>query len=60
MSFSNSSTIGLALKVPTPAGVSGKVSGSVNLYNAAVGVTKLIQGGASYVSDYLNNIWSGN
>lgn len=60
LSLSNSLTLSASVKVPTPDGVSGKIGVSANLYNAAVGVTKLIQGGAGYLKDYVSNVFSLN
>ena len=58
LSLSNSLTLSGSVKLPSPEGVSGKIGASVNLYNAAKGVTKMVQGGVSYLSDYVSNIFS--
>jgi RHS repeat-associated protein len=50
---SGSLTIGLSAKVG-PA----KASGSVNLYNAGKGLTKMVAGGISYFKDYVTNVFS--
>jgi RHS repeat-associated protein len=60
LSLSNSMTLAASVKIPTPEGVSAKVGVSVNLYNAGVGVAKMIEAGASYLSDYVSNYFSGN
>ncbi len=60
LSLSNSGTLAASIKIPTPEGVSAKVGVSVNLYNAGKGVVKMIQGGVSYLSDYVSNYFSGN
>ena len=60
LSLKNSGTLGLSIKVPTPEGVSAKVGVTVNLYNAGKGIVKMIEGGVSYLSDYVSNYFSGN
>lgn len=60
LSLSNSGTLAASVKIPTPEGVTVKAGVSVNLYNAGKGVVKMIQGGASYLKDYVSNWFSGN
>jgi RHS repeat-associated protein len=58
LSVSNSFTLGLTVKIPTPEGVSAKVGGSVNLYKAAAAGAAYFQAGTSYISDVASNIMS--
>jgi RHS repeat-associated protein len=58
LSLSNSMTLAASVKIPLD-GVSAKVNVSANLYNAAAGVSKLIEGGVSYLKDYVSNVFSG-
>ncbi|WP_394775808.1 hypothetical protein [Flavobacterium sp.] len=58
LSASNSGTLALSIKVPTPDGASAKVGVSANLYNAGKGVMKMVEGGISYLSDYMSNVFS--
>ncbi|MFY7665416.1 RHS repeat domain-containing protein [Flavobacterium sp.] len=60
LSLSNSLTLGVSAKIPTPYGVTGEIGGNVNLYNAAVGVGKMLQATVSYLSDYVSNVFSLN
>lgn len=58
LSLSNSGTLALSIKVPTPDGVSAKLGVSANLYNAAAGTAKLLQGAISYFGDVASNYFS--
>jgi RHS repeat-associated protein len=58
LSLSNSGTLALSIKVPTPDGVSVKLGASANLYNAAKGTVRMFQGAASYLGDYVSNVFS--
>lgn len=60
LSLKNSGTLGLSIKLPSPDGISGKIGATINLYNAVIGVGKMIEGGASYLKDYVSNFFSGN
>jgi RHS repeat-associated protein len=60
LSLSNSGTLALSVKIPTPEGVSAKVGVSLDLYSAAKGTAKMLQGAASYLGDYVSNYFSGN
>lgn len=60
LSASNSGTLALTVKIPTPEGVTAKVGVSANLYNAGKGVMKMVEGGISYLSDYISNVFSMN
>jgi len=60
MNLSTSFTLAATAKVPVAEGVNVKVGGSINFYNAVVGAGKMIQGGASYLGDYVSNFFSGD
>jgi RHS repeat-associated protein len=60
LSASNSGTLALSVKIPGPEGVSAKLGVSANLYNAGKGVAKMVEGGISYLSDYMSNVFSMN